>query len=1764
MWSFERCKACPTDAEGEVVLLAQNPLQSMFTTDDLLYQGFGYSLKLIGLTIRPGWDEKTLPLSIAVVDIRDPDGILIDSCSVHDFQFYVSNAPEAHSFISSTTVVIRNSHFFGFKGHDTALTYNNPLGIIAVSHNLALENTLVENNIVRYRFMYGGLFATANLTAQGSIFRHNSGYAQFGYGLIFTWSSTAIAASGVIRNSSFYNNSLLPDMFPSNTSQEDSFTYNPSDTSKYSSLALLANSTTAGCVFYAANTRGFRLTILNSTFHKNVATLGGVLTVQDTPAFSPQFFAYWLPTAPFSVSIDSSTFDSNAVVAHGIGSAISINAGSTTEAITQISSACSLHVTNSVFINNLAPSLANRLIISPKTPHTGIVSENPSMIDLHFVGRVYFSNVTVTADKVASNEYGLNLTSHIAIRYSELAFLDGIYINGLIPCFGDCGLILLHSVPVSQIQNIRVLPPSNPDPSPYASSDSYQIIRIHRQDELESQTRFVAFVRSLFVANWSSSFPLNILSIQGIYSLSMAEIQFYNISSASIQSLIRLSDIRSAIRLENSTFSNITSLIQITEAPINLLLNNVSISHFNNPIFPAISCENTLAVDIGNFALTDSHGTGLSFAGSESQINILASKFIRVTTFEVDSSQGGAAFVFRSTSNSASTNSAIRFTDSIFEENRALSGAAIFINSNANVLILNSNFSSNKADGGDGGAVSLQTPFSGSLSVQHCQYDSNTAHLGGAISFSGDLVVNNSIFVWNSARSSGGAINFPETFTSENIRVGIYNSSFRASQAPFGAAIAASNVRGHFDICDCTFSENRFLGKMQETLTKGGAIYADQGLMIQRTTFVNNAAGQGGAIFLLQQDPTPLKLINCSFADNHAWTTGGGIFVLSAETTPVLCNSHFENVSFINNTADLRGGGLAFFKTFPDFENATDLLFEENDAPRGAAIYVEQSPDPIRLGPSSFINNNAKCCGAIIFYGNISSLAVGGAVPLGVNFSDLLHNLALPDRAATELISHGNFINQGNNASWGIERATSNLDLTATLLESSIPYPDFIDPSISHKKKVYVVYPGAPRQLLVSGTDQFGQTAIGVSSTLSFAYRFLCTSSPAICSNVSFSATEEAIGRSAASKLGDETALVLTQVGFRLRPGNSAMIPEPISGVIEIRAYWDAASSDQIPENSPAPTLLNILIKGCGMGFGETNTSSSPPIASRSLPALLDQRRCAACPLYYYSLNGTCARCAYDYGVQSCSGADIISPATWWILKDVRMNRYQSVRCAESYCGVGNNCLLGRAGTMCGDCISGRNQSITSLCLDCNGPNWGMIVLVLLGLWIGVLILHSLLAASSGKATILIFFVQSAWSIRSQIPVVSVSASNFITSHPALYRFISWLLCLWPMNYLQRTILIAIVPFIMMIQLSLTFGIYHLCIRTKAKLFGSTTNISLMPLEDKNYTTLLDENGEDSEDEEGFGSEDAMLQLKKGYQSVNQSEDGFVTDLSESSDAGSSTSDSERLLSDFEVESAAMEDIGTLEVANARREAFLYQDTYQYHLQNAYFHHYRLIRTLLSLFANTYSSILGIITSTIGCIELIDGQKVLVAAPAISCNSSQFKLIHKLYAVLIPWLVIIMVTIGAKLIQAYRSRSLSATDIRFGAWYEMYKPRVFAWKLTEFVRRTLLSTIGNLLIAQPSLRATMICLMMLLSLTVQLAVRPYRHRLQNSLETLAICSLILISLLVLWQAKDPEDTKWPGLLSLALMIITAIIVASSFASRPIIMWYRRCRGKSTH
>lgn len=333
------------------------------------------------------------------------------------------------------------------------------------------------------------------------------------------------------------------------------------------------------------------------------------------------------------------------------------------------------------------------------------------------------------------------------------------------------------------------------------------------------------------------------------------------------------------------------------------------------------------------------------------------------------------------------------------------------------------------------------------------------------------------------------------------------------------------------------------------------------------------------------------------------------------------------------------------------------------------------------------------------------------------------------------------------------------------------PYPEFY-PQI-------VVHSGIPSIVTLQAVDQFAQImaderSFPISMALSHQDQECI---PTQCNNVSL------------ANIGNSPVMANGQIQLEMN-----FVLWPTVDPHETHYVNLTLSYTGIPIDSPMNWLRNIHltlgleIRSCPIGHGFGGNGGVT---------------CQPCPYASYNLNGdgVCVSCASQPKLQ-CYGSTLMTDEDYWIYMNKTTNRASAHLCPSGYCrGKSSDCAPHRTGITCADCEAGYHESLLSACTKCEHTNWFLVILAFFFLWALILVIHMIIAVSSGKSTILFYFVQTAALFVSDIPF-PWGGTNHNSS-----------ICIFPMTPLSRRALFVLVPIIMLVQIIATFGLYWIYMR---------------------------------------------------------------------------------------------------------------------------------------------------------------------------------------------------------------------------------------------------------------------------------------------------------------------------------------------------------------
>ncbi len=330
----------------------------------------------------------------------------------------------------------------------------------------------------------------------------------------------------------------------------------------------------------------------------------------------------------------------------------------------------------------------------------------------------------------------------------------------------------------------------------------------------------------------------------------------------------------------------------------------------------------------GNKA-TDTDAAASAFGGAV--FNATATGLFKKCTFRFNQADLGAGIYV----SGAVAGNPITVDSCLFESNAVAgtgSRGAAFFSNNGNYEIKNSTFMANTA-GISGGAI--HNANASMYYIHDCTFTGGSAGFGGAVSNynPGTGTYENCLFQNNSAATSGGAVT--NGFTAN---VTYKNCTMETNTARFGGALFAQNNDTRVTIQDCIFSSNNaevsggginlsagIKMTMQGSLVEANSSDTGGGLNISDDTInVGATIIRNSVIFSnfcntqaagLNVSNTDVLLENCLFAANLNVGTGAGGAVSNNASglvggLPATSPIKAVNCTFADNVAEI-GGGIA-------------------------------------------------------------------------------------------------------------------------------------------------------------------------------------------------------------------------------------------------------------------------------------------------------------------------------------------------------------------------------------------------------------------------------------------------------------------------------------------------------------------------------------------------------------------------------------------------------------------------------------------------------------------------------------------------------------------------------------------------------------------------------------------------------------------------------------------------------------------------------------
>ncbi|MBQ7154629.1 MAG: hypothetical protein IJR85_03610 [Synergistaceae bacterium] len=322
---------------------------------------------------------------------------------------------------------------------------------------------------------------------------------------------------------------------------------------------------------------------------------------------------------------------------------------------------------------------------------------------------------------------------------------------------------------------------------------------------------------------------------------------------------------------------------------------------------------------------------------------------------------GGAVYIGSEKQNTANFTAQGQFD---FSNNEAeYEGGAIYT-VRANVLVSGLEISTENTAGLGGGFLKA----GGSTTIKDSTISNQSAKFGGAIFSSGAIVIDNSVFSYNSSevedgddQGGGGAIYYAGRGTGPGQNITITSSDFinnTSTTNNIGQGGGALFISGDASISGSRFTSNTHTNNANID-NGGGAIYLNGSITLESTEFTSNrAAGtggtRGGAIYATGGSTISIK--ESLFESNQA-TNNGGAIVLSGQ-----CTTTIEDSTFTSNQSTSAFGGAVYAQGTLTAQNS--YFYLNRSAQSGGAIYFDQHnnanhPGMFTAESSMFMENSA-------------------------------------------------------------------------------------------------------------------------------------------------------------------------------------------------------------------------------------------------------------------------------------------------------------------------------------------------------------------------------------------------------------------------------------------------------------------------------------------------------------------------------------------------------------------------------------------------------------------------------------------------------------------------------------------------------------------------------------------------------------------------------------------------------------------------------------
>ena len=817
-------------------------------------------------------------------------------------------------YASNSSIILQNSFFVMNGKNKSCILFG--AAITIVSSNITMEGKLsfISNSAV-----YGGAINaySSTISIKGDVmFQNNSASADGG--AIATHSSN-IAMEGelsFINNSAEYAGAI--NAYSSTISMKGDVMFQNNSASVYGGAIATHSSNIAmeGELSFISNSAGYGGAIV--AYSSTISIKGDVMFQNNS-----------VSVYGGAIRIKSSNITMEGEVSFISNSAVDVGA------IDAYSSTISIKG-DVMFQNNSASDLGGAIVIrSSNIAMEGELSfiSNSAV----YAGAIYAyssSTISMTGDVMFQNNSASRIGGAISIRSSNITMEGEVSFISNSAVYA--GAIYANSSTISIKGDVMF---QNNSASADGGAIATHSSNIAMEGELSFISNSIVYTGDVMFQNNSASRIGGAISIRSSNITMEGEVSFISNSAVYAGAIYANSStisIKGDVMFQNNSASDLGGAIIIGSSNIAMEGELSFISNSAGDAGAIVAYSSTISIkgDVmfqNNSASADggaiaTHSSNIAMEGELSFISNSAGYAGAIEAYSSTISIKGDV-MFQNNSAYAYSSSTISMTGDVMFQNNSASriGGAIAIQSSNITMEGELSFISNSAEyAGAIRIVSSNMTMEGEVSfISNSAVDVGAidAFLSSTISMKGDVMFQN-----NSASNFGGAI----AIDSSNI-IMEGKLSFISNSADYAAgAIVAANstisIQG-----DVMFQNN--------SAQLGGAMFlSDSSCRHLESAFLlfhNNKAVKGGAVYVAD---SMFYLGGYSwFTGNHAETQGGAI---SAQSSDV----HVQgNVHFFDNNAQLGGSMYLEYNSRIYFSSTTDLIFQNNTAEKGRAIYIMDS-----------------------------------------------------------------------------------------------------------------------------------------------------------------------------------------------------------------------------------------------------------------------------------------------------------------------------------------------------------------------------------------------------------------------------------------------------------------------------------------------------------------------------------------------------------------------------------------------------------------------------------------------------------------------------------------------------------------------------------------------------------------------------------------------------------------------------------------------------